>query len=131
MKDLLKNNTTAILIVVFVIAVLLSVYFYGKKSAQSPDFFNIKKDDVKNDIAKGYDPSYDAAEIHKAISNTWAMIGANDPVVNAIILNKNDTELRLIMNAYLASFNENLIEALEDEWATDFSQAISRLRQAI
>ncbi len=130
MKELLKNNTTPIVIAIVVIAILVGVYFYGKKSVEDAKYLNIKTSDLNNDIANGYDPVIDAENIKMAITNTFSMIGARDEVVDAIILSKNATELKLIMNAYQAAYGENLIEALEGEWFSNFDQSIAALKQA-
>lgn len=131
MKELLKNNVTSILIVVFAIVVLLSVYFYGKSNAGTPKQVKINSSDIKNDVAKDWDPNIDAQTIHDAITNSWDMIGANEDVVMAVLNNRNDTEIKLIYNAYMAMYGENLIEALDSEWITDFDAAIAIIRNAI
>ena len=129
MEFFTKNKTTIIIILV-IIVLLFGVYFYGK--AADPKQVKVKPVDVKNDVAKGFDPNAAAESIHRAITNSFTLgIGADKMAVENVLYNRNNTELKLIYNAYRALYDVDLIEDLDSEWITDFSNEIALLRTAI
>ncbi|CAH8391128.1 unnamed protein product [Eruca vesicaria subsp. sativa] len=65
-------------------------------------------------------PEEDAEQLHKAFSG-W---GTNEKLIISILAHRNSAQRSMIRSVYAATYNEDLLKALDKELSSDFERAV-------